>query len=230
MTKNEIAKTLDSGLRRNDEQRICAGTASSSVAAGCQSDDQPERTKSAMCGTRRCRQIGSFTADSRSLARLRRDRFIVGRGRMPIRRSARAHQKRDVRHKEVPPNRQLYRRFEKRGAAMPRPLLSMIAAGCPIHRPSRKTKRPPLLTAALDEEHRRDSMLQGFCLSRPLAETRPAAVTMTARWASCPQCSTSAGTLTRRRRACPDLPGFAPPCLRARAGSTAWPHAPCRDA
>src|SRR5579885_2712391 len=66
-----------------------------------------------------------------------------------------------------------------------------------------KTKRPPLPTVALDEEQRRDSMLQdGEVVLR----------------------------LIRRRRAWPGLPGCARPCLPTDAGNRAWRREPCRDA
>jgi hypothetical protein len=57
-------------------------------------------------------RIGGSIADSRCVARLCPDRFIVGRGWKPdptINGSAYKH---DARHREVPPNRRLHRRFE----------------------------------------------------------------------------------------------------------------------
>ena len=158
-------------------------------------------------GTRICRRIGSFIADSQAWTAPPGplDRQSLQDDRFAITINASKH---DARHTDVPTNRQLHRRFDKRGAAPPRPL------GCKLRQDAqfcnhKKTKRPSLPAVALDEEHRRDSMLQDLCL--PARRARHCL--FSCRW-----------------RACSDLPECVPSCLPARAGNRAWLHAPCRDA
>jgi hypothetical protein len=57
-------------------------------------------------------------------------------------------------------------RFDKRGPALPGPLDRQSRQDARFVDNQKKTKRPSFPAVALDEEHRRDSMLQDLCLWR----------------------------------------------------------------